>query len=239
MLRSALNSHFDGHSARPLGTPGTLRRPTSVLCSSPTPIPKRLPEGTTKQAAGRTLSTSNHPEGVSQGQVLAPPSVPPGGIPSASVLPSGGGGDGRKDWPLWGLYAKFAERCLNDPRLALYALDRAAAAAAVSFPGLLGGNPGGGRDTRCSSGGGGRDLSEKDGKCGGSLCSSLAFIARAQLFQRRPKLLLEGGARSAAGSSGADASAAEEILTGVAERYSRIHSSFPFSSFLPISLIVQ
>lgn len=229
MLRSVLNSHFvghfDGHSVLPLGTPGVipLHRPASALCPSPTPIPKRLPESTTKQAAGRNLSSIHPPDGVSPEQVLASPPVPPSGIPSASALHGGGGGGGRKDWLLWGLYAKFVERCLHHPRLALHALDRAATTA-VSFPGVLGGDRGGRRDPRCSSGGGGRDLRGRDWTRGGSFCPSLAFVARAQLFQRWPKLLFEGGAGSAAGSGGADASSTEEIFMGVTKRYDSLHA---------------
>jgi len=94
MLRSALNSHFDGHSTRPLGNPGTLRRPTSALRPSATPISRRLSESKTKEAAGNIPSNSHHPEGVSPEQVLAPPSVPLSSSSSPSTLPRGGGGGG-------------------------------------------------------------------------------------------------------------------------------------------------
>lgn len=66
-------------------------------------------------------------------------------------------------WLLWAFYAKFAERCLGDPKLALYALDRASKAIAGS---------------RCF----GRQINPK--KSGGRV-----LVARAQLCQRWPKLV--------------------------------------------------
>lgn len=79
-------------------------------------------------------------------------------------------------WLLWAFYSKFAERCLHDPGLALYALDRASAAASSRKSLLLQYNlknsPGGQR-------------SSKSGEI------AFALIARAQLCQRWPEL--EGG----------------------------------------------
>lgn len=66
-------------------------------------------------------------------------------------------------WLLWAFYAKFAERCLGDPRLALCALDRASEAIASSryFGWQIDPKRSGGR----------------------------VLVARAQLCQRWPKLV--------------------------------------------------
>lgn len=75
----------------------------------------------------------------------------------------------RESWLLWALYAKFAERCMGDPRLALHALDRASVAARGA--------------------GGWSGLEEGRGGRGESL------VARAQLCQRWPELI-DGAERS-------------------------------------------
>lgn len=70
-------------------------------------------------------------------------------------------------WLLWGLYAKFAERCLNSPRQAFRALEQAGRAALTKTVGPV--YP----SRRC-----------------------LTIIARAQLCQRWPGLEGSGGGRS-------------------------------------------
>lgn len=68
----------------------------------------------------------------------------------------------RAMWLLWALYAKFAERCLGDPKLALHALNRAS-------------------ETIAGSRYFGRQIDPK--RSGGRV-----LVARAQLCQRWPKL---------------------------------------------------
>lgn len=105
---------------------------------------------------------------------------------SSHSLPSHASGGGRGAWVLWGFYAKFAERCLNDPRLALYALDKAVVAASGSFSERT---RRAGANFSSSSGGGG--VGDKAWSCG----VALPLVARAQLCHRWPKLA-EGAART-------------------------------------------
>ena len=215
VLRSALGYHFDGHAARSPRTPATLpSRRASALCPSPTTtIPKRLLDDATKPVVGMGPA-ANRPDGISPDTLLTP-SVPPTGSASRAALPSGGG---RGDWLLWGLYAKFAERCLNDPRVALHALDRAVVAAAIPSPGRYRRDRGG-RGPRCSSSGGSdaERLSGNDSRCGGFAYSSLALVARAHFCQRWPKLR-EGVARSSPGSHDLGALSTEKILMDATQR---------------------
>lgn len=116
----------------------------------------------------------------------------------------GGGGGGRGAWLLWAFYAKFAEICLKDPRLAFYALDRAVDAASAEP--LLSGRTRRTGANRSSGGGGG--VGGRGLNSGGAL----ALVARAQFCQRWPKLS-EGDSNSFSGSlCGRDASTPEQIL---------------------------
>lgn len=113
-------------------------------------------------------------------------------------------------WLLWLFYAKFAERCLKDPQLVLFALSRAGAAAA-SLPGRLG-------QYRSR-----RDLNPIVGTIGERVrlefrgrAVPFTLVARAQFCQRWPKLL-----ECAAGSSGLGGvmeSSPEEVLMDAAMR---------------------
>lgn len=208
LLRSALNCHFDGHPEKFRATPNTASRPATLATSpSSTSTPQHTRENRAKRLP-RMTTAIDCPDNATQ-PAHPVPSSPPGGSPFSPVLTKESSG-GRGAWPLWAFYAKFAERCLKDPRLALYALDRAVAAAAA--PSYWGGLV---RDRR--RGGSNRSSGQSDDRIGGiysnrgRCASTLALVARAQFFQRWPKLF-NGLADSAGGFSGRGVSSPEEIM---------------------------
>lgn len=208
LLRSALSCHFDDQSEHFWATPYMSRqRATSAPSPSSTSTPQQVRENRSNLPPERTKE-ANKPDTTTQAECDVPSSTP-GHAPLPPVQSKESGGS-RGAWLLWAFYAKFAERCLNDPPLALYALDKAVAVASTRFGGALA------RDRRrrgsgCSSGG------HTDGRIGGmplnceGNASSLALVARAQFYQRFPKLF-DGLAGYAAGFRGGGASCSPEEL---------------------------
>lgn len=207
LLRSVLNFNGDGHVTRSrtpvLNTVGGNVRPKASAAppSSPTLTPTRI-RGKGASASVGATATANH---AGHNTPINYDTTPRGSSVGVARHGGGGGGGGRGMWLLWLLYAKFTERCLKDPQLALFALNRAAAAAA-SLPGRLG-------QYRSR-----RDLNPNDGTRrdgvrldfrGGAFPFTL--VARAQFCQRWPKLF-ECIAGSSGGGGDMDSSPEESLM---------------------------
>ncbi|CAN0363269.1 unnamed protein product, partial [Ectocarpus sp. 12 AP-2014] len=203
LLRSVLNFNGDGHVTRSrtpiLNTVGgnMRQKPSAVPPSSPmlTPTPNGGKGPSASVGATATANHAGHNTPIKYDTTPRSSSV-------GSARHGGGGGGGRGIWLLWLFYAKFAERCLKDPQLALFALNRAAAAAA-SLPGRLG-------QYRSR-----RGLNPNGGTIGDGVrldfrgrAVPFTLVARAQFCQRWPKLL-ECIAGSSGGSGDVDSSPEE------------------------------
>lgn len=225
LLRSSLNHHFDGnHTTRSRRTPSAAspssRRGSRAPVGPPsTPPPEstptRPPEKNNLESSVGTATATYYPgHNKTSKNYLSAASPYPGKSPS---LPSHvGGGGGRGAWVMWGFYAKFAERCLNDPRLALNALDQAVVTASTATS-ISGGarRPGAHFSSSGARGGaGGGGVGSKGLSCG----EALPLVARAQLCQRWPNLA-DGAASSFPGRlCCGDASSPERILLDATKR---------------------
>ncbi|CBN79766.1 conserved unknown protein [Ectocarpus siliculosus] len=206
LLRSVLNFNGYGHVTRSrtptLNTVGGNVRPKASAAppSSPTLTPTRIRGKGASASVGATATTNHAGHNTPIKYDATPRSSSVG-----AARHGGGGGGGRGIWLLWLFYAKFAERCLKDPQLALFALNRAAAAAA-SLPGRLGQyrsrrglNPNGGTI------GDGVKLDFRGGAV------PFTLVARAQFCQRWPKLS-ECIAGSSGGGGDVDSSPEESLM---------------------------
>eukprot|EP00752_Nemacystus_decipiens_P007659 g6847.t1 len=221
LLRSALSCHFDGQPEPFLATPQAPRQQTTpkpLSPSTPTPHDVRRQRATRLQV---NSAETNYPNNNLQTDGDVPSSPPRGStISPAATKP---GNRGRGAWLLWAFYAKFAERCLRDPRLAMYALEAAAAAAAAATSSPWVGR---GRDRRKRGAGcgGGHGEGEVEGTPSnrGREAPSLALVARAQFCRRWPELFddLAGGSTAGFSNGGAPSPPGELLmLTHALERY--------------------
>lgn len=122
---------------------------------------------------------------------------------------------GRGTWLLWAFYAKFAERCLWDQELALFALESAVAAAAAVAPPL-------GPAARCfaksSHHDDGRGSSRNYSNCT-ERAVPLTLIARAQFYQRWPTLFQRVvGCAKRLGHSSKDLASLEGTFADISKR---------------------
>ncbi|CAM9194124.1 unnamed protein product, partial [Scytosiphon promiscuus] len=123
---------------------------------------------------------------------------------------------GRGTWLLWTFYAKFAEHCLQDQHLAMCALDKAVASAAMVAPPF---GPSSRPSTRslrpgCASYNQGRmNIAE--------LAVPFSLIARAQFYQRYPTFSKQAvDCAERVGSSREVSASPEETLMDISERFS-------------------
>eukprot|EP00903_Cladosiphon_okamuranus_P013005 g12134.t2 len=180
LLRSALESHFDGQ-------PGLFRYSKELFC----------------------LDTA------AQTENIVPSS--PSGSDLISPAPINRSKTGRGAWVLWAFYAKFAERCLRNPRLAMYALDRGVAAASASVLAGIVEDRWKGASSGCSDHDGGKIKRVPLHR--GMSAPSLALVARAQFSQRWPKLFADL-AGSAVGFNRKGVSSPEEFFMDATKRFS-------------------